>query len=107
MTPDLFIGLFYFVMALTHGFWTLSASIRAYKHQWPVQWPVSGRWVLVCYSGSLTLFLFDICRLRWTGATAADNWWVMSIRGLAALMTLWAMWRWLSGNLAFNQEGGR
>lgn len=80
--------------------WAIIAFNRAKKVQWPPVWPVSGRWVLVFYSGSLTLLFLDIFRVRvfYPGAPG-DGYFELIIRVLPLIITVWAMWRWLSGNL--------
>jgi hypothetical protein len=101
---NLLIGIFFLFLGLFHALWTISSATRAHKVQWPIRWPVSGRWVLVAYSLSLTFLFFDIFRLRLLyGDSTPNGIWEASIRGFALWMTIWAMWRWLIGNLAITR----
>lgn len=90
----------FIIIATIHGLWMISATIRAKKAQWPIRWPLSGRWVLVFYSASLTLFFIDVVRIRIGGeSTSGEGWLALGVRLFVLLMTCWAMWRWLFGNL--------
>lgn len=99
------IGLFFLLLGVFHALWTISSANRAVKVQWPIRWPVSGRWVLVAYSLSLTLVFFDIVRVRLiSDGTLGNGLWELFARGFALWMTIWAMWRWLIGNLSVTRD---
>lgn len=102
---SILIGIMFLAIGIIHGLWTISAFIRAKKAQWPLRWPISGRWVLVFYSLSLTLFFLDVVRIRILYAdTLGDSFFELALRSFVLLMTCWAMWRWLFGNLIVTRK---
>jgi hypothetical protein len=85
--------------------WTVAAGIRAYKSQWPMQWPVHGRWIVALNSFGLFLLLIQGAINRLVFGGPKSNVMVLIVIMFAAFTTSWAMWRWVCGGLFESREG--
>lgn len=99
MRTDFIIGFEFLILAVIHGGWMISAVIRAFKTQYPPKWPLSGRWILALYVLAEALVFADIVYLRVTHTVGHPGIHSTILRGFFVLMSLWATWRWLRGNL--------